>query len=172
MAVSFTALSARYLRDTYVPRIAAAVERLPPGALWRRPHPDTTSCGNLLVHLEGNVRQWILSGLGGTADRRDRAAEFALRDGAGPDELLAALAATVDEAAALIEGLDERDLDAEREIQGFSVCVREAVYHVVEHFSWHTGQIAWIAKLHAGEGHGLAFYDEHAVNRARNREGA
>ncbi len=168
MAASFATISAGYLRDTYVPRIREALAQIPDERLWWRPHEGTTSIGNLLLHLEGNVRQWILSGLGGAADDRERATEFAAREGGGRDELLAALGATVDEAATLIAGFGDDVLGVQHRIQGFEVGGLEAVYHVVEHFSWHTGQITWMAKALAGEGHGLAFFDEEAVNRARN----
>jgi uncharacterized damage-inducible protein DinB len=53
-------------------------------------------------------------------------------------------------------------------IQGFETTVLAAVLHVVEHFSWHTGQVVWIAKARSGAGHGLAFYDDAALARARN----
>ena len=168
MASRFATVSAHYLRETYLPRIETALETLPADRLWWRPHEDTTSVGNLLLHLEGNVRQWILSGLGGAPDGRERAAEFAAREGDDAGRLLAALRATLEAAATTIEALEDADLERGHRIQGFEVNGLEAVYHVVEHVSWHAGQITWMAKLHAGEGHGLAFYDEDAVNRARN----
>lgn len=67
---------ARYLRETYMSRLQRALEVLPPADLWWQPHPDCISVGNVLLHLEGNVRQWILSGLGGAPDARERSAEF------------------------------------------------------------------------------------------------
>ena len=71
----FVRTSIRHLRDDYLPRIVNALEILPEEDLWWRPHPDTTTVGNLLLHLEGNVRQWIVCGLGGAEDNRDRLAE-------------------------------------------------------------------------------------------------
>ena len=107
---SFTATSARYLRDTYMQRIAAAIELMTPQDLWRRTHDGTNSVANLLLHLEGNVRQWILAGLGGAEDHRDRGAEFAARGGLDAPGLLAPLRETVAAAAALIEDLDSKAL--------------------------------------------------------------
>ncbi len=153
--------SARQLRDVYLPRIARALEILPPGDLWWRPREDMTGIGNLLLHLEGNVRQWILGGLGGARIARRRAAEFAAREGAPFD----ALRATTIDAARVIETLDVARLPGPLSIQGFDTTGLAAIYHVVEHFSWHTGQIVWIAKLRAGAGHGLAFYDDGKLNR-------
>lgn len=156
----FRARSIHHLRDEYLPRIAAALEVLPRGDLWWRPHEGATSVGNLLLHLEGNVRQWILSGLDGAPDARVRAGEFAAREGATAGELLAALRATVDAACTVIGSRSAEELAAERTIQGFATTGLAAIYHVVEHFAWHTGQIAWIAKARAGVDHGLAYYDE------------
>lgn len=171
-AALFTGEMVKYLREAYLPRLRAALETLPDGDLWWRPHDGVISFGTVLLHLKGNVRQWICSGLGGAPDHRERAEEFAAigeaeerRDGAA---LLARLAATVEAACAVIADLDADALTREWRIQGFEVTGTYAVSHVVEHFSWHTGQAVWIAKARAGAGHGIAFYDEAAVNAARN----
>lgn len=158
----------RYLRDTYVPRLERALAVLPEEDLWWRPHPEVISLGTVLLHLEGNVRQWILSGLGGEPDDRDRASEFAAEDGGRGDELLRKLRATVARACDVVAGLSEEDLARTFRIQGYDTGGLEAVYHVVEHFAWHTGQAVWIAKARAGTGHGVAFYDETRVNEGRN----
>ncbi len=163
---AFAHESARYLADVYVPRLREALAILPDGDLWWRPHADCLSFGTVLLHLEGNVRQWILSGLGGEADGRDRDAEFAAVRGPAGDELLRRLAETVDRAAALVRGMDGASLDRRHVIQGFETTARDAVYHVVEHFSWHTGQAVWIAKARAGAGHDLAFYDDAKLQAA------
>jgi len=160
----FTRESARYLREVYLPRLRKAVDTLPEADLWWRPHEGGTSVGNLLLHLEGNIRQWILCGLGGTPDRRRRAEEFARREGGTRADLMAALAGTVEEAAHVVER--QSALDRDLNIQGFDTSVRGAIYHVVEHLSWHTGQIVWIAKMRAGEAHGIAFYDDRKLDDA------
>lgn len=149
-----------HLRDEYLPRMERALRTLPPQDLWWRPHTDTTSVGNLLLHLEGNVRQWILTAIGGRPEVRARSAEFAARESEhGAQDLFAALAATVHEACVVIEGLDDEALLRRHTIQVFeNVTAVAVVVHVVEHFGWHTGQIAWIAKLRAGANHGLDFF--------------
>ena len=96
----FVTASVRHLLEEYLPRIARALEILPEGDLWWRPHPESTAVGNLLLHLEGNVRQWILSGFGDTHDRRERAREFSAEEGCGARELLGLLRETVTEACA------------------------------------------------------------------------
>ena len=165
---AFCRESATYLREVYLPRLERAVAALSPDDLWWRPNDGTTSAGNLLLHLQGNVRQWILSGLGGQVDQRERSSEFSAREGAGARQLLDALGTTVAAAAMVIENLDCSRLLSPITIQGEDTTPLAAVYHVVEHFSWHTGQITWIAKQRAGSRHGIAFYDNASLDDARN----
>jgi uncharacterized damage-inducible protein DinB len=167
---AFAAECVRYLCETYLPRIERAARELPASDLWWRPNDRCTSVGNLLLHLQGNVRQWIVSGLSGAPDRRERAAEFDARDGPDVDTLLARLRAGVDEACDVIAGLPPESWTSRVSIQGFETTVLGAVLHVVEHFSWHTGQVAWIAKLRAGADHRIAFFDDAALNAVRNPE--
>src|SRR6185437_10154721 len=112
--------------------------------------------GNLVLHLCGNVRQWIVAGVGEQPDIRQRSTEVDARSAGGSTELLARLRTTVEEAAAVIESLTPERLAERRTIQKYEVPVLEAVYHVVEHFSMHTGQIIFATKLFTGED--LAFY--------------
>lgn len=167
LPLGFAASSAEYLRGVYLPRLARALDTLPAADLWWRPHPECIAFGTILVHLEGNVRQWILSGIAGHTDARERDAEFAA-DGncetRSSRELLAALRATIQEAAAAIESLSEARLAESVCVQGYDNTVQSAILHVVEHFSWHTGQAVWIAKARGGQGHGLSFYDDSELN--------
>src|SRR4026209_1187126 len=78
-AQAFLAQYREYLTGHYLPKIRAAVETLSEADLWWRPNEASNSIGNLMLHLTGNIRQWIVSGVGGAPDRRDRAAEFARR---------------------------------------------------------------------------------------------
>lgn len=156
------------LQEEYLPRIHKALAALKKEDLWWRPHGDTTSIGSLLRHLRGNIGQWVVSGLGGKDDSRDRKAEFAGAPEQDAAALMEDLEATLAEACAVIASLDAKKLAAEHPIQGYRVTGLRAVFHIVEHFSWHAGQITWIAKLRAGEGHGLAFYDDVKLNKARN----
>ena len=137
-------------------RIETCVEMLTPEQLWSRTSANQNAVGNLLLHLNGNVRQWILHGLGGQADLRQRDAEFAAREGAGAQELLAGLRATVEEAAALFRGLPAERLLERIRTQGYENTVLAAIYHVVEHFAGHTFQIMLLTKQFTGED--LGFY--------------
>jgi uncharacterized damage-inducible protein DinB len=167
-ARAFATEAARTLRDVQLPRLERAAETLPTADLWWSPHRECLSVGTILRHLEGNVRQWILSGLAGEPDARDRTSEFASPQRPDGAALLLRLRGTVLAAAAHVERMDAEALAMPRSIQGFSTTGLAAVLHVVEHFSWHTGQAVWIAKARAGAGHGLAFHDDAALARARN----
>lgn len=152
---AFLRASRHFLRGEYVPKIGRCLDRLDETDVWWRPNQDSNSVGNLLLHLAGNTRQWIVSGIGGAEDVRRRPREFA-RDGGDPGELFDALRGTVEEACEVLRAVEPADLEATRTIQGRDVTVLEAVYHVVEHFSMHTGQIVYVTKLRTGSD--LRFY--------------
>src|SRR5262249_22310406 len=102
---------ARYFLATeYRTQLRLAVEALPAEALWWRANDQSNSVGNLLLHLNGNVRQWILAGVGGTPDTRHRTAEFDAHDGPSAPALLADLNRTLDEVDAVLAGLTEAQL--------------------------------------------------------------
>jgi uncharacterized damage-inducible protein DinB len=149
LAADFLAHSRQYLASQYPTKIERCLAVLPADALWRRDDPTENSVGNLLLHLAGNVRQWIVSGVGGAPDVRHRSAEFDAREGDDATTLMARLRATLDEADAVLAALDARRLGESVTIQGRDVTVLDAVYHVVEHFSMHTGQIVLLAKRYA-----------------------
>jgi uncharacterized damage-inducible protein DinB len=143
---AFLARSRSYLTDEYRIKIRRAVEALPAERLWARPDAQSNSVGNLLLHLEGNVRQWIVGAVGGRRDVRDRASEFSTTGGATADELLARLDRALDEADAVLARLSIEELDERRLVQGRDVTVLDAVYQVVQHFALHLGQIILVAK--------------------------
>ena len=139
------------LRDTYLQWIESSLALVDEQLLWHRQNPQSNSIGNLLLHLEGNVRQWIVSGLGGKKDTRNRNGEFALEGGVGVEQLFDRLEETVQQASEVILGYS----DAERllkplTIQGFATTPISAIIHVVEHFAYHTGQIVWSVKYSRG----------------------
>ena len=154
----FLSRSRYYLAVEYRTKIRAAVESLPDGALWWRANEESNSVGNLLMHLAGNIRQWIVGGVGGLPNVRDRSGEFAARSGDNAQTLLAKLDAAIDEVDAVLGRLTEADLATDRTIQGRDVTVLEAVYHVVEHFSMHLGQIILVAKMRTPNA--VQFYED------------
>jgi uncharacterized damage-inducible protein DinB len=119
--------------------------------IWWRPNAASNSAGNLVLHLCGNVRQWIVSGLGGAPDLRVRDREFSERGPIPRRVLVARLRATVSEASRVLRRLPPESLTREHTIQGFRVTGLVAVAHVYEHFSHHAGQIIYITKLKRGK---------------------
>ncbi len=152
----FLERSRHYLRDDLLPRIAACLDQVEEADLWWRPNEASNSIGNLVLHLAGNVRQWIVSGVGGAADVRRRQEEFDRRDPLPRAELLATLRQAVEDAVAVLDPLDGAQLAEPRRIQGYETTVLGAIYHVVEHFSMHTGQIILLTKARTGRD--LGFY--------------
>jgi uncharacterized damage-inducible protein DinB len=137
-------------------RIRTCLEKLSAEQIWARGADAENAVGNLVLHLCGNVRQWIISGVGGQPDRRDRDSEFAARGGTASPELIERLHATVEEAAGVLSHVTAERLAGRIVVQGYDVSVLEAIYHVVEHFSGHTGQIIFATKMLTGED--LGFY--------------
>ncbi|HKQ50983.1 MAG TPA: DinB family protein [Pyrinomonadaceae bacterium] len=146
-----------YLVEDYLPKIERCLAQLSDDEVWWRANPESNSIGNLLLHLAGNVRQWIVSGVGGERDARVRRLEFDQREVVPREELLGRLRQTLSEVDGVLSGLDPAGVLESRHIQGYDVTVLEAVFHVVEHFSMHTGQIILLTKLLKGAD--LQFYD-------------
>jgi uncharacterized damage-inducible protein DinB len=154
---AFITRSRYHFAEDFLPKIERCLELLTDDQIWWRANPQSNSIGNLLLHLSGNVRQWIVCGVGGNTDARDRDAEFAQREVLPRDELLGRLKQTLSEADAALAKLDSNKLLEQKQIQGCDVTALEAILHVVEHFSMHTGQIIMMAKFFAEVD--LDFYD-------------
>lgn len=150
-------LAVHYLGE-YLAKIEAAIAPLSDEQLWWRPAESASAIGNLLLHLTGNLSQWVLAGLGGRPYARRRGEEFAARVGAPKAELLAALAATVAACRETAAALPPAELSRARPIQGYEVDGSRALFHAVEHMSYHTGQIVLLAKA---LGAALDFYPQH-----------
>jgi len=132
-------------------RIQDCLGRLTSEQIWTRGTDNENSVGNLVLHLCGNVGQWIGAGVGGKPDTRQRDAEFAARGNVQPVELSESLDKTISEAAGIIRNLSHARLLDRTTIQKYDVTLMEAIYHVVEHFSEHTGQIIFATKLLTGQ---------------------
>lgn len=166
----FLALARHSLEVHHLPRIAGCLNLLSEQEVWWRPNAASNSVGNLVMHLEGNVRQWIISGLGGAPDRRQRDREFAERGPVPRRTLLAHLRKTVAEAGRILKRMSFHDLARAHAIQKFQVTGFEAVCHVVDHFAYHSGQIIFITKLKRGEDLGFTRLpgEKPRKTRARN----
>jgi hypothetical protein len=154
----FLEFSRKKLLEQYWPRLRGCVESLTDEQVWWRPNEASNSIGNLILHLDGNVRQWLVSSFNRSEDARDRPAEFSARQGISRGALLSELEGTLREASAVLSRLSEAELLATLHIQGSTVTGLHAVYQVVEHFGMHYGQILFITKLVRGES--LGFYRE------------
>jgi uncharacterized damage-inducible protein DinB len=137
-------------------RIASCLDRLTPEQVWTRNSENENAVGNLVLHLSGNLRQWIGFAIAGKPDIRLRDSEFSARGGIENGELKNRLLAEAGEAAAIIASLPTQRLTETVKVQSYELPVLEAVYHVVEHFSGHTGQILFATKLWTGSD--LGFY--------------
>jgi len=138
--------AAVHLEQDLMPKVRSCVELLKEKDVWWREAEVENSVGNLVLHLAGNVRQWIISGMGGAPDVRERPKEFSDRGSVTKDEALTRLERTVSEAAAVLRSLNPEELLKDRVIQGFQRTGLQAVFHVVEHFGYHTGQFVFVTK--------------------------
>jgi hypothetical protein len=154
----FLEFSRHKLLEQYWPRLRACLESLTEEQLWWRPNDASNSIGNLVLHLNGNVRQWLLASFNRLDDIRDRPVEFNQRTPIPRAALLEQIGATMQEASETLSRLTEADLLAAFEIQGYNVSGLAAVYQVVEHFGLHYGQILYVTKMLRGED--LNFYRE------------
>ena len=146
------------LVDQYWPRLQACIESLTDEQVWWRPNQASNSVGNLVLHLNGNVHQWLVASFNHWDDTRNRPAEFAERQVIPRSELLERLGTTMQHASGVLSRVTEADLMSTFHIQGYTVTGLHALYQVVEHFGRHHGQIIYITKLVRGED--LGFYRE------------
>jgi len=147
----FLAEARFHLMQQYLPWLRACLEKLSEADVWWRPNEKSNSAGNLILHLCGNVRQWVIHGIGGTADVRQRSSEFAERGPIPKADLLTKLEIVLTEVDQILQRVTEEELVQSRQIQGFDQTVLSAIFHVVEHFSYHTGQIIYLTKMRTGE---------------------
>jgi len=134
----------------HLPRIERCLKMLSEADIWWRPNEASNSVGNLVLHVCGNVRQWIIAGLGGADDQRERDQEFAEQGPIPRRALLALLRRTVREASEVLARLTTEDLARARPIQKFEVMGLTAAFHVAEHFAFHTGQVIYVTKMKRG----------------------
>jgi uncharacterized damage-inducible protein DinB len=160
-ARSLPELAARYLEE-YLDKIRLAAERLTEDQVWWRPAPGTNSAGNLILHLCGNLSLWLLAGVGGRPYERHRSEELTADRTHGKAELLGRLEEVVAACRGVLAGLDPEDLGRPAAIQGYDTDLLGAVVHAMEHMSYHTGQIVWIAKELGAGGKPFELYPRHA----------
>lgn len=158
IAEEFIARSRYWLVKEYPIKLGHCIYALPESVIWSRSNPTSNSIGNLIIHLGGNVTEWIIGGVGGRTFQRNRGQEFAQQTGASGSDLLAGLEAVLKEADAVLADVSGTDLEKRIVIQGRETSVLSAIYHVVEHFAMHTGQILLLTKIHNPGA--IRFYDD------------
>ena len=150
IAQTFLDKSRRLMTSDYVPKIERCLDELADDDIWWRPNEASNSIGNLVLHLCGNVTMWILGGVGRLPFERDRQQEFDERRTIPAAELRSRLVGVIARADEVMRAVGSDELLSRRQIQGYDVTVLEAMYHVVEHFGMHTGQIIMLSKARLG----------------------
>lgn len=151
VAVAFVEKSRSLISSDYLPKIERCLDRLSEVDVWWRPNEASNSIGNLILHLCGNVTMWIIGGIGALPFERHRQLEFDERREIPSAELRTRLRDVVAQADDVMSAVRADELLSQRTIQGYNVTVLEAIYHVVEHFGMHTGQIILLSKARVGQ---------------------
>ena len=146
----------RRVQEESLSRILLCLNRLDDEQIWFRPNENTNSVGNLVLHLCGNITQYILTGIGGMTDLRERDLEFSTKSGISATELGKRISEVVGRSVEVIDMVRPDQLRQVRPVQVFQESVLAMMVHVIEHTSYHTGQIAFITKLIKNED--LGFY--------------
>lgn len=155
--------NSRYRMNESLRMIERALRKINPEEVWKKPNKNSNSIGSLIVHLCGNITQYAIASLSDTEDKRDRDAEFAIEGGLSKEQLMTQLKNTVKRAENAMSTLSEEELLRTREVQGYSFSGIGIIVHVVEHLSYHTGQIAFWVKLLKDDQ--LGFYDGVDLNQ-------
>ena len=134
------------LLDESIPRLNKCLNKVTEEEIWFRPNANTVSIGNLVLHLCGNVRQWLISGLGGVVDNRQRHQEFNEKGPIPSSELRNNLSSLGSEIETVLDKLSPLELRSSQSIQGYEVSGVSILVHVVEHFSYHVGQVTILVK--------------------------
>ena len=163
----FLANARQLIARQNLPHIVKCLQQLSEEEIWWRPNPASNSAGNLALHVCGNIRQWIISGLGGAPDKRHRDLEFSERGPIARRALVTQLRRTIRDACRVLVKLNDESLAREYSIQGYHVTGMYAVFHVTEHFGYHAGQIIYITKLKRDED--LRFWRLPVVKPAADR---
>lgn len=158
----FTRQCIKHIQEN-TPRIAKCLDHLQEHALWQKPNEASNSIGNIILHLCGNITQYIISALGGEPDNRHREEEFSVTGGYDKKALMEKLEQTVAKACSVIEAANEEVLLRQYSVQGFDMSGIGIVIHVTEHYSYHTGQLAFWTKLLSNKD--LGFYAGIDLNR-------
>jgi len=129
-----------------IPRLKKCLGELSEEEIWYRPNEHSNSVGNLVLHLCGNVRQWLIAGLGGYPDTRQRQTEFDERGPVPTQKLIALLDQLQEDAEQTLNEISLQQILSPVKVQGFQETGLSLLIHVVEHFSYHAGQVTYFVK--------------------------
>ena len=149
--------------NEYTQRIETCLQLLTEEQVWQKPNEASNSVANLILHLCGNMTQYVLSSLGGEPDNRERDKEFSAEGGYTKEQLLSRLSSVVTKVIAVVEQQEEASLLKTRSVQGFTKTGLSIILHITEHYSYHTGQIALLTKLMTNQD--LGFYKGLDLNK-------
>jgi hypothetical protein len=136
--------------DALTGDLTTCMDKLSEEQIWERHGEHENAVGNLVLHLCGNARQWVMHGVGGAPDVRVRDMEFSTRGGMNRAELVALFAGTMAEAKGVISAVTPERLVEITHPQGRTVTVLEAIYQVVTHVGQHVGQTVLLTKQMTG----------------------
>lgn len=153
---------ANYRMDESLRMIKKCLDQLSEEMIWKKPNSVSNTIGNLILHLCGNITQYGITSLQNLEDQRNRDKEFETTSGYSKDELFEKLKSTVTKAKQSFGNTDTQELLKKRRVQGFEFSGIGNIVHVVEHFSYHTGQVALWTKLLKNKD--LGFYDDFDLN--------
>lgn len=145
---AIVAASRKHIIDESIPRIRQCLFELTEEQIWHKANSNTNTVGNLVLHLCGNVRQWIMHGLDGQHDVRRRSLEFSEEGSLPRKVLLNQLNIIMHDLDASLGRIVDQDLLEVKTIQKhFNESGVSILFHVAEHFSYHTGQITYFTKM-------------------------
>lgn len=141
----------RRVMDESFNRIRKCLGMLCQDELWNRLSDDTMSVGNQVLHIHGNVSQYILQGIGGRNFQRKRNEEFKDHNDLDIETLLFLLNKLEVDMKSVLHQLTPDELLRVRPVQVFEESGLSILTHVMEHTSYHTGQITLLTKLMTGK---------------------
>lgn len=159
-----TEFERRVFKESFA-RIIQCLDRLTEEQTWHQPGPQTNSVGVLIVHLLGNAQQWICTTFGDFQDNRNRSAEFEANQELNQADLKRAMTEVKQRIAYTLNELNEEDLYKQFDVQCYQESGLSILIHVIEHFSYHTGQIALLTKLQTTKD--LGFYANDEVDKTQ-----
>lgn len=151
-----------YFLSLNPPRIEKCLRQLSEEQVWKKPNANSNSIGNLILHLCGNITQYAHASLENGKDERHRDLEFSAPGGFSKKELLEKITTVTEKAVQIIENISDAELLRNRKVQGFDHTGISIIIHIIEHFSYHVGQIAFFTKLLCDKD--LGFYEDYDLN--------